>query len=132
MTNEDVAALNADFATFKAACEFWINKFNLSGWEISIYQRNPEDMADALACTRAEHLEDRQATIEFFGKTKSTINWEEVALHEVLHIVLAPLLDTIDSKVGEQHETINKLVPMLKHIYTAEKIDKEIGVIGFK
>lgn len=100
MTNEDVADLNKDFETFKAACEFWIKKFNLSGWEIFIYQRNPEDMADALACVSNRRFEARQATIEFFGKVKSDINWEDVALHEVLHIVIALLLDNIDDKVG--------------------------------
>ena len=131
MTNEDVADLNKDFQTFKAACEFWISKFNLSGWEIFIYQRNPEDM-DALAATRVDNLDDREAMIEFFGKCKYTINWEEVALHEVLHIVLAPLLETIDSKIGEQHEIINKLVPMLKHTYTGEKVAQEVKKIGFK
>ena len=132
MTNEDVAALNADFATFKAACEFWISKFNLSGWEISIQQRNPEDMADALACVRIEDLKARQATIEFFGKVKSDINWEDVALHEVLHIVIALLLENVDDKVGEQHDIINKLVPMLKHTYTGAKVAEEVKKIGFK
>lgn len=131
MTNEDVSELNKDFETFKAACEFWIKKFNLSGWEIFIYQRNPEDM-DALACTRIENLEDRYAIIEFFGKVKYTVTWEEVALHEVLHIVLAPLLEKIDDNVGEQHEIINKLVPMLKHIYTGVKVAEEVKKIGFK
>lgn len=131
MTNEDVSELNKDFETFKAACEFWIKKFNLSGWEIFIYQRNPEDMY-ALAATTVDNLDDREAMIEFFGKCKYIINWEEVALHEVLHIVLAPLLEKIDDNVGEQHEIINKLVPMLKHIYTAEKIDKEVKIKGFK
>ena len=132
MTNEDVAALNADFATFKAACEFWINKFNLSGWEIFIYQRNPEDMSDALSSVRVSDLNSRQATIEFFGKVKSDIIWEEVALHEVLHIVIALLLENIDDKVGAQHDIINKLVPMLKHIYTGAKVAEEVNKIGFK
>ena len=131
MTNEDVAALNADFDTFKSACEFWINKFNLSGWEIFIYQRNPEDM-DALAATRVDNLDDREAMIEFFGKCKYTINWDEVALHEVLHIVLAPLLENIDDKIAAQHEIINKLVPMLKHTYTGAKVAEEVKKIGFK
>lgn len=131
MTNEDVAALNADFATFKAACEFWINKFNLGGWEIFIYQRNPEDM-DALAATRIDNLDDRYATIEFFGKCKYAVNWEEVALHEVLHIVFALLLNDITDKVGAQHDIINKLVPMLKHTYTGAKVAEEVKKIGFK
>ncbi len=117
ITQTDIDRLNKEYAQFEAACHFWIDKIGLSDWKISIKQLSPIDERDTLAQT-TYNVSQKRAFIEFFGTLgEETCTMPELALHEVLHIMLAPAMECKREDDRESHAIIRRLIPLLMPLY---------------
>jgi hypothetical protein len=100
----------------------WRSKLNLMDWRV---EKSPDPSRSSLAEIKSMSLKDRLAIYKLgadFGDTKPATehNLEEIACHEMLHVLLHALIekskeagasqDDIDS---EEHRIINTLVLLL-------------------
>ena len=114
---------NDDFKVYRAHVDGWLKKFGISEWSVE-YQH--AQIGDRVA---AQVQYDCRAKSAVFRLTKvkegdygmgSTI--EELALHEVLHLLIADYGwtastvkdDMADVVVSHEHELINRLMRVLK------------------
>jgi hypothetical protein len=88
-----------DFIFFKNCCEYWINRFGLKDWNfIFTFKKTNDDYfavttPDAISRTSNINLETAWEDIcldDLSGDLERTL--KHVALHEVIHNLVAPLL----------------------------------------
>lgn len=121
ITQTDIDRLNKEYAAFERDCRFWIDKIGLSDWKISIKQLSPIDERDTLAQTTYS-VSQKRAFIEFFGTLgEETCTMLELALHEVLHIMLAPAMEYKREDDRESHAIIRRLIPLLMPLFEEQK-----------
>lgn len=110
-------------AAFRAAVARWQLALNLGDWRINLSSRRATK--DCLALVDKCSIPDRMATIRLADEwdentppTEDNFDW--VALHEILHILLAELgavksnpAHTFDEHMAVEHRIINTMVRLL-------------------
>ena len=115
MNEQEIKQLNKEYAQFKKACLFWIDKLGLKDWDIVVEQGKPGEHGYSYACTDS-NLEQKFARIIFYGSLVYSSRAELYALHEILHILLEPCGGDKTSDI-EHHSVINRLMPLLSSFY---------------
>lgn len=102
-------------AAFKRYAQSWQRRLGMSDWRIVLSRKRSAEMADV-----TYHLPDRLAVLAIgrdFGSVKVTPeSLEEIALHEMLHVFFAVVLDPAlpdDARAGAEHSVINVLTKLL-------------------
>lgn len=92
-----------DFKAFKAHCERWIRRFGLLDWRVDYRAdtRPPEYGAEIHS-----DIECRHATIRYNVATTVSMTTEHLALHEVLHLLLADHNGTLAIRASRQHADV--------------------------
>jgi len=108
-----------DFRFFESEVKRWRNLFGLSGWELTVlHEEHCESNGRGCAAMCETDYESRMAIVTLardWGPMETTRdNIAATALHEVLHMVLAPLklialarAATWAEIVGAEHEVLN-------------------------
>ena len=111
-----------DFSAFKSAIEKWIADFGITGWEVEIRHEQIEDKGIAQVCSDQV---GRNALFRLTRQVESAYGLEKdpvkLAIHEVLHLLLADFAWTISSSDGEyseismghEHSIIHRLFKIL-------------------
>jgi len=98
---------NKDFEYFKNKCGYWQNKLSLNTWEIDYYFTSEEgNMAEC-----STNYEGRKASIGLAKKWQTSISKKELdrtALHEILELLLAPLMSLAQARVWSQDDYIKE------------------------
>lgn len=93
----------AHFDKFKSYILYWQRELGLDDWHIYVYHKKLED---AFANTTAS-TEGRGATINlsttWSGRDISDEELKQCALHEVLHIVTAPLVNEARARFADSY-----------------------------
>lgn len=112
----------ADFNTFKLEVENLLNVFGITDYTVEYEHSQIGD------CTTARCCYDTRSKAALFQLTVSTEgdygllkNVREIAIHEVLHLFLSDLLNTVATtgdmnaplSRSEEHAVINRLVKIL-------------------
>ena len=112
-----------DFQLFREEVNKWVTRLGITGWDIEIRHEQIGNGTNAQCVynTQKRHALFR-LTVNTEGDFGMTTNPSELALHEVLHLLLADLVGTVatlgdDSHtlaIGKEHEVINRLSVWLK------------------
>ena len=102
----------AEFDRFKKAVEKWIDKLGLTDWNWEItFEELPEETHGRACFDKTARL----ARIVYNKNANSNplkyYKPEEVALHEVLHVLFADIVP--DEKQVEEHKVIARLMKVL-------------------
>jgi hypothetical protein len=118
-----------DAQAFDAYVEKWRDKLNLRDWRVvRAGKRDRKNMA-ALLTVEHEHKLARYAIGEDFGASEVTpASLEGTALHEMLHLLLRPLLDVAmqekdhsDLVLEKEHEVVLVLEQLLLSAYGGDQ-----------
>jgi hypothetical protein len=118
-----------DLDKFDHFMEKWRTLLNLRNWRVlRAKKREVKNMA-ALLSVEHEHKLARYSVGLDFGSSKVTDeSLESTALHEMLHLLLRPLLDTAmaetehnDTVLEEEHSVIIVLEQLLLHAYKEQQ-----------
>jgi len=118
-----------DLEKFDQFMEKWRTLLNLRNWRVlRAKKREVKNMA-ALLSVEHEHKLARYSVGLDFGSSKVTDeSLESTALHEMLHLLLRPLLDTAmaetehnDTVLEEEHSVIIVLEQLLLHAYKEQQ-----------
>ena len=113
---------NKHFQIFKEECQKWIDKFGLSGWEVSFVHQTYSENTYATCFTA---LVGMRATIYFTDKWDNEIRKispetiKQSAKHEAIHLLLARLSDNGRARYInelEMNEAEEELVRKLEKI----------------
>lgn len=127
ITQTDIERLNKEYAEFERCCRFWIDKLGLKDWNIAIKQCLPgEKGGEGTFAVVSTNLIARTATLRFYGDLFEPAP-AATGLHEVLHILLEPLVKDENARNNdeEHHAVIHRLIPLLMLLYYKEKEGKE-------
>lgn len=125
--------LDHHVAEFDEYVDKWRTLLNLRNWRVSrVKKREHKNMA-ALVTVEHEHKLARYSIGMDFGNTPVTQeSLESTALHEMLHLLLRPMLDVAmnsgehdDAVLEEEHSVITVLEALLLHAYK-EKPDGKL------
>lgn len=117
------------FKLFKEMCEWWIESFGIGNWSVEIVLRDDESDDGCLAWTLPNSLTCRAVIglCETWALPITNDGLRRVALHEVLHLVLALLMEKALSRFTTEedlkrieHDVIRQ---MGKAIYGSTKAD---------
>lgn len=112
-----------DFGKFKTVVEYWIEQFGLTEWNIDITH---DQIGDRTNAQTQYNTTSKGAIIRLTKVSEGDFNMvtdvTKLALHEVLHLLLADFCETTakladthhDLVVGREHELINKLMRVVK------------------
>lgn len=101
--SKTVKTTKEDFTVFQECCVAWTEKLGVKNWSIH-YEHGDADESYARTLWK---LSDRIATV-IFGKEwdalrpKTPDQIDRLALHEVLHLVMAPLVAEADDRFSTQ------------------------------
>lgn len=117
-----------DFETFKLCCEEWRKQFGLVDW---VVYYKVSDIEDSYAQTKWD-TNDRVATIEFSStwddmREISAVEIDKLALHEILHLVMAPLSSEAEyrySTEGSIHTAEHAIVRTLENVISGYEHDQ--------
>jgi len=116
-----VFSLN-DFNVFNDRVTHWIHKFGLSEWSVEVVQQQIGNGVNAQV--QYNHVRRHaifRLTENSEGDYGMTTNPDRLALHEVLHLLVASLVETTatrqsaydDLVVAEEHAFINRMMRVL-------------------
>ena len=113
--------MNLDFEEFKQHVNKWMARLDVTGWRIGFAQRQMPDTALTTYDSVAK-IACFQLTIEQSGDFCRWESSDDLALHEVIHLLLADLVrtaavlgdDTHNLVVAREHEVVHKLVAALR------------------
>jgi len=92
-----------DFEKFKSFVYEWQRELGLDDWHIYVYHKPIKDSFADTACSTA----GRGVTIRFSttweDRQINDIELKECALHEVLHIVTAPLVNEAKARYADEY-----------------------------
>jgi len=117
--------LDVHVEEFDKHVDKWRTLLNLRNWRVNrIKKREARHMA-ALVTVEHEHKLARYSIGTDFGNTPVTQeSLESTALHEMLHLLLRPMLDVAmaegehnDNVLEEEHSVITVLEQLLLHAY---------------
>jgi len=112
-----------DFALFKDTVEKWIIDFGITGWGVEIRHEQIGDKSIAQVSTNPV---SRNAFFRLTLQVESDYALErdpvKLAIHEVLHLLLADFAWTIstsggeysDISMGHEHSIIHRLIKLIK------------------
>lgn len=110
-----------DFAYFGSRCQHWIAALGLTNWHVAFRHEPDDSVLGAVHMNRSS----RQATIvlaaQWPDRDKVTDReLDRVALHEVLHILLAPLEEQVIERTytrtswdSAEHDIVRRLENLL-------------------
>ena len=112
-----------DFKKYGAAVHRWLEAFGVTDWCVTIMH---DQIGDRVNAQCQYNTTTKQVcfrlTVNTEGDYGMVIDPERLALHEVLHLVLADYCETV-AKLGDpvhplvasrEHEVINKLMRVMK------------------
>jgi hypothetical protein len=110
-----------DADKFEAYMLEWQDKLNLKDWRIV---RSSKRASGAMAKVMKRHVEDRLASyrigVDFGSEEVSNHTLESTAVHELLHILLAELLEvaeapghTQEQLMSAEHRVVNTIEKLL-------------------
>ena len=112
-----------EFDRYVSAVKSWLYKFGISGWNIDFKQRNIGDLISANTTynTVSRNVCFQLAEVQT-GEYCLHDDMNLLALHEVLHLLLADVIwttketqdDAHDLVIAKEHEVINRLMGVLK------------------
>lgn len=115
-----------DAAQFRSECLWWQEKFGLQDWSLHFKTSEwPEGSEGDLDEAETDYdCDTRYATITFYSGVEGASHPSDVALHEMLHLLLADMLlaaveasDESDRKLGrEEHRVIERLAAVMSRI----------------
>ena len=97
---------------FENAARQWIDRLGLKDWHVDF--KLDEEGTDAEA--QVEHdRNSRHATFTYFAAAKKSYSPERLALHEVLHLLMADVIpaDCSGDVAREEHRVIERLLHVL-------------------
>lgn len=114
---------------FDRYIEKWRTLLNLRNWRVVKAKKREQRNMAALLSVEHEHKLARYSIGLDFGNTPVTSeSLESTALHELLHLLLRPLIDTAiveaehnDKLLEEEHSVIVVLEQLLLHAYKGDK-----------
>lgn len=103
----------ADFEPFKKRVKHWVAHYGLTDWRITFENGGKND--DKFASVRYDHL-TRHAHFDFHWGGRTTLSLNICALHEVLHLHVADLVEITakrgyayhDDVIREEHRWIER------------------------
>lgn len=106
----------------------WRELLNLRNWRVSRAKKREQRNMAALLSVEHEHKLARYAVgMDFGSHAVNQESLESTALHELLHLLLRPLIDTAisegehnDRLLEEEHSVIVVLEQLLLHAYKDE------------
>lgn len=111
---------NKHFELFKKACKRYIKLFGLDEWDF--YYKHNRDSDENMASVTIQS-EDRIVSVTMYSRWHDGVSFlsiDETAKHEMLHIVLNPLVSLISARgydecqeKEEVHALINKLMKLI-------------------
>jgi len=119
---EKISLTQKDFEYFKKRVKYWLKKLGLKEWDA--FFEFKKDTKGGFAEINWNY-EGAKATITLKGKWHCKVSdkkyqIEKSALHEVLHLLLAPLAEQAMKKKfypseyrAEEHKIINRLISVL-------------------
>lgn len=127
------------FDEYVSAVKHWLNQLNITGWTIDFKQRH---IGESIAGNTTYNTVSRNACFQLAefqtGDYCLHDDMNALALHEVLHLLVADLVWTVkelkddmhDLVIAKEHELINRLIPALRdkgslQIYPAAALEKE-------
>ena len=112
----------SEFAIFKKTCQTWIEKLGLKDWHVDIIH-DSIDVNNIATCTLGYNSQTAILTFNIeniLEKRLKASEIKEVALHEVLELLLADIGCLVESRnfdenIYEQttHKIINRLIKVL-------------------
>lgn len=106
-----------DFAEFKRIADMWLKRLGLQDWNVAF---NLEEQSETRMASISMNGDTRRALITLrFGADRSS-SLEYLALHEVIHLLVADLCtvtgqrgDAHVDSIREEHRLIERLLPVL-------------------
>lgn len=114
-----------NFERFLGAVQHWLAKFNLQEWDVSV----SEEPLGIDAAQARVHIYAMDRAVDLVWNSDcpddmGAITPEGVALHEVLHILLASMRDPKEKRSNWQyaaeHAVINRLVRFIESTKTSQ------------
>lgn len=88
---------------FEFACRKWQVTFGLTDWTLHFATAKADGSHEAEV---AYNSENRHATITFYIGVKDALAPERVALHEMLHVLFADMLDASCRRASDGHPDV--------------------------
>lgn len=105
---------------FKEHLHVWQEKLGLHSWRVNLTLKRPIAGAAAdVECFHTDRLAKVRLAEDLGGSAATSENFEAFAVHELLHVLLAPLVDQEnsglegDSLAAEEHRVIHTLQKLL-------------------
>lgn len=106
---------------FESYLRLWQDRLALQSWRINLSAKKRPSAANAaeVKCYYADHLAEVRLTDDLGGKPPTPENLESYAVHELLHVLLAPLVHQEDSGLegdalsAAEHRVIHVLQKLL-------------------
>lgn len=90
-------------ARFEAACRKWQVTLGLTDWTLHFKTAPADGTHEALVEYNGEN---RHATITYFTKVQDALVPERVALHEMLHVLFADMLEIAARRASDGHADV--------------------------
>lgn len=109
-----------DFELFKKECQKWIDRFELSNWNVYFYHGNDEDKQ--IVAQIYTELTKRSVAVNLNTEIDENIvlNIPEIAKHEMIHLLLADIIElgwrrfvTKDELESAEESLVSKLVKII-------------------
>lgn len=95
------------FEIFKKECEYWIDRFELSNWEIFFEFKKEKDIEARALCSTDEvgRIVNIDFSDEFLGFDKITNeDIKQTAKHEIIHLLLADIANQKHNVFSSERE----------------------------
>lgn len=111
-----------DFAEYERLVRVWLQRFGLTDWQVMFDLEPVESGQDMRSASVRMAVEIRKAMfiLRYGGGGKRQSSIERLAVHEVIHLAVADLLDVAGRRgeehpdaVREEHKLIERLIPVL-------------------
>ncbi len=107
-------------AIFKAHLERWQKELGLDSWRINLSKRKPgRGNAAEVRCYHPDRMAEVRLADDLGGTEVTSENLEAFAVHELSHILLAPLVDQVasgltgDALAAEEHRVIHTIQKLI-------------------
>jgi len=94
-----------DFKKFVSSCKFWIDKFGITEWDIEFKHHKIDSVARTTYNCSAK-IACFQLTTNGEGDFLLQNDLHKLALHEVLHLLLADFGNAIDKTKDFEHDLV--------------------------
>ena len=109
---------DADFEEFRTNINYWLTRFKVTGWSIEIEH---EQIGEGTVAQCSYSVQSKNACFRLTKSAEGDYGFKRgktLALHEVLHLILADLVYSAASTqdihspivIGREHEVINHFI----------------------